>query len=169
MGGPTVITLSEAELGLLLGSVFPLKRRLLELLDLQLSEPKLRLLPGQNRLSLTMSLSTQERLFGQVASGQLVLDSALRYDARDASIRLTQVRVAQLNLEAGAAVNPSPAAPPGTSGRISHVLAVRALEDLTIYRVPAERQARLRQLGLQPGAVTVTSRGVEITLAASGA
>jgi len=39
------------------------------------------------------------------------------------------------------------------------------LEDLPIHRLSAERLAALRQWGLQPGAVTVTARGVELTLA----
>ena len=48
----------------------------------------------------------------------------------------------------------------------ARILAERALEDLAVYRLSADRQATLRQWGVQPGAVTVTARGVEITLAA---
>ena len=135
-------------------------------------------------------MASQERLFGKTGRGQLVFDSALRFEPRDASVRLTQVRVQQLNLDTGSALlegvvaavtqgyppgaaAATPASPPpplsGAGARIGTALAERALEDLSIYRVPAERLASLRQLGLQPGAVTITARGVEITLArASG-
>jgi len=166
LGAPTVITLSETELRLLLAAVFPIQRRMLELLDLELTAPMLRLLPAQNRLALTLNMSSRERLSGKVGSGHLGFDSTLRYDTRDASVRLNQVRIERLSFDANPAANP--AAQPSSVARIGQALAERALEDLVIYRVPAERQATLRQFGLQPGAVTVTARGLEITLARAG-
>ena len=197
LGGPTVITLSEAEIAALIQRSFPLTRRVLEVFDVQLQAPHLRLLPAQNRLAVDLTVSTQDRLFGRTARGQLLFDSALRYDARDATVRLTQVRVQQVNLSAGssAAAGPVPPlttqptspAPPGLpldpvplpdtlgqssavspGARLGNVLAERVLDDLVIYRVPADRLASLRQLGLQPGAVTITARGLEITLARLG-
>ena len=196
LGGPTVITLSEAEIAALIQRSFPLTRRVLEVFDVQLQAPHLRLLPAQNRLAVDLTVSTQDRLFGRTARGQLQFDSALRYDARDATVRLTQVRVQQVNLSAGSAaagtvpplaakpasplspdlpLDPAPlpgalgpSSPLGPSGRLGNVLAERVLDDLVIYRVPADRLASLRQLGLQPGAVTITSRGLEITLARLG-
>jgi hypothetical protein len=90
-------------------------------------------------------------------------------------LRLTQVRVQQVGFELGAAPaaagnGANPLAPPtGSQQRLAHALAERVLEDLVLYRLSAERQASLRQLGLQPGAVTVTARGVEVTLARIGA
>ena len=193
LGGPTVITLSEAEIAALIQRSFPLTRRVLEVFDVQLQAPHLRLLPDQNRLSVDLTVSTQDRVFGRTARGQLLFDSALRYDARDATVRLTQVRVQQVSLSAGStaagtvpplAAKPTPpqspdlpldpaptlgpSSPLGPSARLGSVLAERVLDDLVIYRVPADRLASLRQLGLQPGAVTITSRGLEITLARLG-
>ena len=204
--GPTVITLSEAEIAALIERSFPLTRRVLEVLDVQLQAPRLHLLPAQNRLAVDLTVQTQDRLFGKTGRGQLLFDSALRYDPRDATVRLTQVRVQQVNLSAGSAVttaagpplaphpapipprNPPPVppllpalsgpigpagplgppGPPSTSTRLGNALAERVLDDLVIYRVPADRLASLRQLGLQPGAVTITARGLEITLARLG-
>jgi len=168
LGAPTVITLSETELRLLLAGVFPIQRRVLELFELELTTPMLRLLPAQNRLALTLNMSSRERLSGKVGSGHLGFDSMLRYDTRDASVRLTQVRIERLGFEAGAAAAINPAAQPSNVARIGQALAERALEELVIYRVPAERQATLRQFGLQPSSVTVTARGLEITLARAG-
>lgn len=176
LGGPTVITLGETELAGLVGRAFPLQRRVLELLDVQMSAPRLRLLPERNRLAVDLALQTQERLLGHSGRGQLQFDSALRWEAQDASIRLTQVRVQQIGFDGGglpagaaAAAAALPASGPASaSQRLGRALAERMLEDLTVYRVSTERQASLRQMGLQPGAVTVTARGVEITLARSG-
>jgi hypothetical protein len=170
--GPPVITLGEAELADRLGRLFPLTRRVLELLDIELSTPRLWLLPESNRLALALWLRSRERLLGNAGHGQLAFDCALRWVPQDASLRLTQVRVQQLWFEPGPgpATPPSasPSGPPGAAAagppRLGPVLAEKVLEDLVIYRLGAEPAARLREAGLAPGAVTVTARGVEITL-----
>ena len=188
--GPRVITLGEAELADRIGRLFPRSQRLLELLDIELSTPRLRLLPESNRLALSLWLRTRERLLGNVGHGQLAFDCALRWEAQDFSLRLTQVRVQQLWFEVGAGPSTPPSGlqfgtPPGTpSGpppappaavgaprvagnappRLGPALAEKVLENLTIYRLGAETSTRLREAGLTPGAVTVTARGVEITL-----
>ncbi len=161
--GPTVITLSEAELAGLIARSFPVQRRLLDLLDVQLAAPRLRLLPERNRLAVDLQISSQDRLFGQAGRGQLLFDSALRYEPRDATVRLTQVRVQQFRLDGGTApAQPaaSDAPPTGFLGRLGLTLAERVLDELALYTVSPERLASLRQLGLQPGAVTVTARGL---------
>ena len=171
---PQVITLTEAELAALIKRQFPLQKRLLEVVDVQLTAPNLHLLPERNRLAVDLSLTTQERLSGKSGRARLVFESALRYEPGDASVRLTQVQVQRLDIAAGGGPAPAvpaastPAGQAGLTSRIAALLAERTMEDMTIYRVPAERQALLRQLGLQPGAVTVTARGLEITLARVG-
>ncbi|MEK8052173.1 hypothetical protein AACH10_18115 [Ideonella sp. DXS22W] len=184
VGSPTVITLGETELGVLVNRAFPLQRRLYELLDVTLSAPALRLQPERNRLAVALDIAAQERLFSKAAKGRLAFDGALRYEPGDASVRLQQVRVSQFSLEGGAAIPgavaaalppaaaPAPgagaSAPASVGQRLGQSLAERMLENLSIYKISPERLASLRQLGLQPGAVTVTARGVEITLARAG-
>ena len=179
--GPQTLTLSEAELNALIASAFPLQRRVLELLDVQMSAPQLRLLPDANRLAVALVVSTQDRVFGRSARGSLRFDAALRWDAAEAAIRLAQVRVQQLRLDGGggtAALEATALAgttPPADSNdpgamlannanRLGLALAERALEGLPLYRLSPERQARLRQLGLQPGTVLVTAAGLQLTL-----
>ena len=60
--------------------------------------------------------------------------------------------------------DPAPRASAGAPPRLGQALAEKVLDDLVIYRLGAEPLARLREAGLVPGAVTVTARGVEITL-----
>ena len=175
--GPRLITLGEAELADRVARLFPQTRRLLDLLDIELSTPRLRLLPESNRLALALWLRSRERLLGKAGHGQLAFDCALRWAPQDASLRLTQLRVQQLWFEAG----PGPATPPmptgvpptaaagprdasGAAPRLGPMLVEKVLDELVIYRLAAEPQARLREAGLAPGAVTVTARGLEITL-----
>ncbi len=182
LGGPSVITLGQADLDRLLESRFPLQRRLLEWLDVSLSRPTLQLLPERNRIAVAVAVLTQERLSARAARLTLGFDSALRFEPRDASLRLNTVRVQRLGLESAASAGPDRATRPGLPApataageppagylaRLGQALAEQALENLALYSVPADRLAALRRLGLQPGAVTVTARGVEITLASTG-
>ena len=166
---PRVITLSEGELSALVARAFPMQQRLLEVLDLQLSAPRLRLLPELNRLSVLLAVQAQERLRGGSGRGELLFNSFLHFEPQDATVRLAQVRVQQLDFmpaaTGGSSTMDSLTALPGGLQRIGRQLAERLLENLVVYRLSAERQAQLRQWGLKPGAVTVTSRGIEISLA----
>ena len=177
--GPQVITLGQADLDRLLARKFPMTRRVLELLEVTLTAPRIQLLPERNRIAVVLDLASQERLSGLAGRARLGFDSALRYEPRDATLRLTQVRVQQLSLDgssptlpgattaAGPSSTVAPVAPvaPGLLARLGQSLAATALDEMVLYSVPAERLADLRRLGLVPGAVTVTVRGVEITLA----
>lgn len=175
LGGPQVITLGQADLDRLLARSFPMQRKVLAWLDVTLTAPRLQLLPDRNRIAVRLDLASHERLSGLAGRARLDFDSALRYEPRDASLRLTQVRVQQLSLDTGSLLPSAAAAPaagePNPSGatsrlaRLGQSLVETALDELALYSVPAERLADLRRLGLAPGAVTVTARGVEITLA----
>ncbi len=174
LGGPSVITLGEAELARLLSRAFPQQRRLLETVDMTLSLPQLTLLPERNRLVVDLTAQAVERFGGRSGQGRMVFDSALRYEPRDATVRLTQVRVQQLQFELGRreaaapAATAAAAAPSGFTQRLAQTLAEQLLQELVIYRLTPERLAQLKSWGVEPGAVTVTSRGVEITLARAG-
>ena len=170
--GPQVITLGQADLDRLLSRRFPMQRRVLDWLDLALSAPRLQLLPERNRMAVQLDLASSSRMAGWAGRARLDFDTALRYEARDATVRLTQVRVQQLLLDggSGAPVPPAPAPAPaaatgGPLARLGQALAETTLDDLALYTVPTDRLAELRRLGLAPGAVTITARGVEITLA----
>lgn len=184
LGGPTVFTLGESELQALVGRAFPQQRRVLELLELELRLPSLRLLPEQNRLALTLALDGRDRLSTRSLQGALSFDTALRWEPSDQTLRLTQVRVQRLSLGlapsaplpqgTAAPMPPSPAVgntPAGQGGlqgvwaeRLGQGVVARLLDDLVIYRLSPERRAELARLGVAPSAVTVTARGVEFTL-----
>jgi hypothetical protein len=161
LGGPLTVRLSESELSAMLQRRLPLERRLLEVFDVTLPAAQLRLLPERNRLWLAMEVQVRERLTGAAWKGQLTLESALRWEPQDQTVRLAQVKVLEFRIDSG------PAAGRGSVERVGAVLAERVLEDFSVYKLPAERAAELKRLGLAPGAVTVTARGVEVTFAAA--
>ncbi len=155
---PRSITLSEAELQQLVDKAFPLDRRLLDVLEVSVTRPRLRLQSDRNRIGTELQVSTRDRLFGGQWFGSLALDSGLRWEASDQTVRLAQVRVSDFRLDSGGSLARTQAE------RLGAVLAEKVLEDFVIYRLTPERAARLERAGVMPGTVAVTPRGVEVTL-----
>lgn len=154
--GPRSITLSQAELQTLIERQFPRERRVLEVVDITLARPVVRLSPERNRITTELDLGAVERLSGRTLRGSFVLDHALRFEPSDATVRLANVRVNDLRLEVGGS------ALQGQSARLSALLAERMLDDFVIYRVSDEKREALRRAGVGNAKVAVTARGVEV-------
>jgi hypothetical protein len=161
LGGPGRITLDTDDIARLLDRQFPQDRRVLDVLDVTLQAPKVRLLPERNRLAAVLDIGVRERLLGGRWKGQLDFDAALRWEARDRTLRLFQARVSDLQLASAGAEVRTPAE------RLGAALIERVLEDMVLYTLPAERAEALRASGVAPTGVAVTARGVEITLSAA--
>ena len=86
LGGLRPLTLSQADLQRAIERHFPLQRRLLEVIDIQVARPTVRLLPERNRIAIELDLAASERLSGRLVSGNLTLDHALRYEPADAGL-----------------------------------------------------------------------------------
>ncbi len=160
LDGPQSFTVTAQELEALLEKRFPLDRRMLEVLDVTVSTPRLRLLPDRNRLATELEVSTRDRLFGTSWRGRLALDAALRWEAADSTLRLQGVRVHEFSFDGAEAF-----ARRDQAERLAALLAERVLEDFTVYRPSPERLARLQRFGVTPGGVSVTRSGVQITFA----
>lgn len=154
--GPRNLTLSQADLQTLIERQFPRERRVLEVVDLSLARPVVRLLPERNRIATELDLSAVERLSGRRLGGRLALDHGLRYEPADATVRLAQVRVSELKLDVGGTPLSAEAA------RLGGALAERLLDDFVIYRVADERREALRRAGLERADFVVTARGIEL-------
>jgi hypothetical protein len=157
VGGPPKVTLSAAEIEALVKRQFPMDRRMLDLFDVTINAPSIQLLPERNRLAAVVDMKARSPLFAGGLQGQLSLDSALRWEPADQTLRLLRVRVQDLLLD-----NSNPLARTAAQ-RMGGAVAERILEDMVLYTLPAERAAQMAALGVQPSAVTVTSRGVEIS------
>lgn len=155
--GPPTVRLTAPEIEALLARRFPLERRLLDVFDLTLAAPRIRLLPERDRLAASVDLDARERLRGGVWQGRLDFDAALRWEPQDRSIRLTQVRVQDFTLDRGGGAVRSGAE------RLAGALVERVIDELPVYTLSPERAERLRAAGYGPGGVQVTTRGVEVT------
>lgn len=153
---PRNVTLSQADLQTLVERHFPKERRVLEVVDLNLSRPMVRLYPERNRIGTDLELTATERLSGRTVRGSLALDHGLRYEPSDGTVRLAQVKVQELKMDLGG--RPFSA----QAERLSGALAERVLDDFVLYRLPDDRRQTLRQAGLERADFVVTSRGIEL-------
>jgi len=160
--GPDTFTVGLSQIDAVLARRFPMKRRLLDVLDFDLGPPALQLLPDDNRLGATLHLQITDPATGQKAAGRVKSSFGLRYAAKDASVRLTQPRLEQVEFDAG---------PGGAAGKLDpqwlHTAApliTRLLDNAAIYRVKPEQLALMQRAGVQPGELRVTPLGVEIRI-----
>ena len=159
--GPYSLTIGLSQIDAVLARRFPLKRRLLDLLDIELGTPALRLLPQDNRLGANLHLQVTDTASAQRVGGLMGLNFGLRYGAKDASLRLVQPRLERIEFDAG----------PAGAGQLDpqwlHTAApivARLLDNQAVYRLKPEQLAAMRRAGVQPGEINVTPLGVEIRI-----
>jgi hypothetical protein len=153
---PRTVTLSQSQLQSLMERQFPRQQRLLEIFDISLSSPVIRMQPDRNRMATAFDLSARERVTGRALRGSLALDHGLRYEPSDATLRLVNVRVDNMQLElAGTPLG-------GQVARLGALLTEQLLDDVVIYRVNDEKRLALARAGVNNADVAVTSRGLEL-------
>ena len=158
LGGPRTVSVSESELTLLLARQFPLERKVLEVIDLQVTNPQLHLLPDRNRVGTELDVFALDRLFGTRAQGHLALDYALRFEPADHTIRMSQVRVRDLTLDSGSN------SLHGAAQRIGTLVAEEMLENLPLYKMKPNLADQMERLNMVAGPVIVTAQGIQMTV-----
>ena len=156
--GPRTVLISEADVARQIAKQYPLERKLLGELTVRVEAPRVKLLSETNRIATELDFSGSLDRSGKGSRGTLALDYALRYDEAAQAVRMTQVRVAKVQIDS---LGDRPKA---VVEKFGALLAEQLLNDIAIYRFKPEDLKTAEGKGYKPGAVTVTSRGVEITL-----
>lgn len=149
-------TVSSEQLQEAVAQRFPMRYPVGGLLNLDLQAPRLRLLPDVNRLGTEMVVKAAGPALRRSYAGTFDLDFALRYEASDQSIRAHQLRVNWLRF-AGL--------PPGPSELLDAygpALAEQALQEVILHRLRPQDLMLADGMGLEPGAITVTAKGLVI-------
>jgi hypothetical protein len=152
------VEISESQLTLLLARQFPMQRKVLEVIDLNVTNPQIHLLPDTNRIGTELDVAALDRLFGSSAQGHVQLDYGLRFQPSDHTIRMTQVRVRELTLSSGSSNLH------GAAQRIGGLVAENVLENLVLYRMKPAQADEMDRLNLQASPITVTARGIRMTV-----
>jgi hypothetical protein len=156
--GPRNIEVSEAELQQIIARQFPVKNRYLELLDITVSAPRVKLLPDTNRLATELEVNSSDRLFKTPFKGSLTMNHSLRFEPGDNSLRLADVRVERFQMDG------MPSGLQGQMNRIGSFLAGELLQDHVIHTLKPEDLKAAQGRGYAPGELKVTSRGITLTL-----
>lgn len=150
------IRLSAEQLQATLGQRFPMQQRVAEVLDVRLSSPRLRLLPERGRIATELQLDITERLLQSSHPARLALDFGLRFEPRDRTVRLRDVRVQQLVFTRLTPAHQE------LMNRYAPRLAERALDGQVLHQVSEADWNTLQMLGLEPGEFTVTPQGLSL-------
>jgi hypothetical protein len=149
-------TVTTAQLQQAVAEKFPMRYPVGGLLELTLQPPKLRLLPEQNRLGTQMAVDAGGPALSRSTTGNFDVDFALRYEASDQSIRAHKLKVNSLSLSG---MPPGPAALLQAYGPS---LAEQSLLEVVLHKLAPKDLMLADGLGMEPGAITVTARGLVI-------
>ena len=135
---------------------FPLRYPMAGLVDMDVQTPRLSLLPESNRLGAAFPLSAAGPALRRSHGGTLEVEFALRYEASDRSLRAHQLRLVRLDF---------PSLRPEVVALLNGYgpgLAEQSLREVVLHRLRPQDLGLLDGMGLQPGAITVTPRGLSI-------
>ena len=160
---PKTIAVSEARLAQLISAQFPFKSEMLEILDVELSAPRITLDPINNRINTSLELSVAGNsvvgLFTRKEyRGGMDLSYGLRFEPSDGSVRLSDVRVHKLSVEGAPDVLRRPIE------KLGAPLAQKFLKDYPLYKVRPEDLQAAKGWGYAPGAFRIEPTGLSITL-----
>jgi len=149
-------TLSKDELQTALTPQFPRKLRYMEVFEVTLSNPRLRMDESKNRLTTVVDALIENKLFGGApVKGVLAMSSGLKYDAAARAIRLDAPAVENVDI----AGMPSQYAQ--QLNAIGNVAADQILKNYAIYTFQPE-QLELKGQRFEPGAITVERDGIKV-------
>ena len=151
-------TVSAAQLQQAVAQRFPLRDPVPGVLNLDLQAPKLRLLPAQNRLAADIAVEAAGPALRRSHSGRISLDFALRYEPSDRTVRAVQLHFQNLQF---------PSLQPAVVELLNAygpALAEQALQEVVLHQLSPQDLALPDTMGLQPGSITVTDKGLVIAL-----
>jgi len=126
------------------------------LFDLTLQAPRLRLLPDVNRIGALMAVDAAGAALRRSHTGTFDVEFALRYEPGDRTLRAHQIRLGRLDF---------PSLQPKVTELLNAygpVLAAQSLGEVTLHQLRPQDTAMFDGMGLQPGPITVTAKGLAV-------
>ena len=149
-------TVSKDQLQQVIAKRFPLRYPVAGLLDLAVQAPEIRLLPEQNRLNAVMAVEASGVALNRKQAGTFEVEFALRYEVSDRTLRATGLRFKRLNF---------PGLQPMASDMLNlygQTLSEKALLEVVIHTLKPQDLGMAEGMGMQPGSITVTERGLVV-------
>jgi hypothetical protein len=160
---PKTLMVSEAKLQQLIDGQFPFNSKMLEVLDVGVSSPKISFDTLNNRINTSLDLNVAGSgivglLTKREYKGGIDLSYGLRFEPRDNSVRMTDVKVGKLSVNGAHELMERPIS------RLGVALAQRLLSEQVLYKVSAQDLEAAKGWGYQPGAFKIAPGGLAITL-----
>jgi hypothetical protein len=160
---PKTLMISESKLQQLISGQFPFNSKMLEVLDVGVSSPKISFDAANNRINTSLDLNVAGSgivglLTKREYKGGIDLSYGLRFEPSDNSVRMTDVKVGRLNVDGAPELMERPIS------RLGVALAQKLLSDQVLYKVSAQDMEAAKGWGYKPGAFKIASGGLAITL-----
>ncbi|MGM9425107.1 hypothetical protein [Hydrogenophaga sp. MI9] len=157
--GPRQIDISESQLLARVSSQLPVKQRYLGLFEVTLDQPRLRLLPEENRIGTDVAYRIEVALPGMAdIKGRLEMSYGLRFEPADTTLRLSQARIERLDVDG---LNAAQAA---QVKKVGGLLSEDLMKEAVVHRFKKEDLESLAGRGYKPGAIRVVPGGLRIQL-----
>jgi hypothetical protein len=147
--------ISEAQLRNALAAKFPVRLGLVGLLEVQISAPRLLLLPARNLLGASLRAQVGGLQVPQARTGELDLAFALRYEASDQTVRAHRPEVLDMRW---------PGVPPETVQALRGVLPqlMEHVGEVVLHKLSPRDLALADTMGFEPEEIQVADDGVVI-------
>jgi len=159
-GGLPRFKVSAARLHEAVSARFPLRLGVEDFITLQVTAPRLHLLPQRNRMGLGLQATASGLPLAQAVAGGLDLAFALRYERSDRSLRAHQPEVIAVEFPG----LPSQAVR-GFQGALPALLQ-EALGEVVLHRFSDRELALADTMGFEPEKVTVVEDGLLVQFGA---
>lgn len=154
--GPRDMEIPLARLQESIASRFPFNNRYLELLDIRVTNPRVRLLPESNRILTSMDTSVAPPFLKQAWNGNLAVSGQLRFDPARNALVLAEPRVEQFAVKG---LDPLYA---NQITKVGMLLTEQLLKDLPLYTFRPE-DFGYAGARLIPSKITTRSNGLVVT------
>jgi hypothetical protein len=147
-------TVSKDQLQQVVAKRFPMRYPVAGLLDLAVQAPEILLLPEKNRLGATMQVEASGAALNRKQTGTFEVEFALRYEVSDRTLRATALRFKRLDF---------PGLRPEASQMLNlygQALSEKALLEVALHQLRPQDLAMADAMGMQPGSITVTDKGL---------
>lgn len=155
--GPRQVDISLVKLQQNLDKRFPIQRRMLSVLDVQLTHPQLSVLPQQDRIAMSVDASVSPPFIHKTWSGSLALSGRLLVDNVRNGVYLSDATVDQIRIDGVDASQQKQLA------QVANMVTGELLRETPLYSF---RPEDLRYAGVQfvPTRIATTATGIVITL-----
>jgi hypothetical protein len=156
--GPREAVIPLARLQQAVERRFPLNQRPMDLIDIRLSNPRLALQAGDNRISVTLDARVAPAFTRRVWQGDFVLSGRLQLDAQQRAVVVVQPRIDRITL---AGIDP------GLASQVAQAagpLAANILRDMPLYTFAAD-DLRYGGAAFVPTSITTQPTALVVTFA----